>query len=195
MQILITGKNIDVGDALRRHVTDRFETELKKYFDGVVRVNVTIEKHRSGFKTECSLHLSTGLTLQARGHGADAYGCFDAASAHLEKRLRRYTRRLKNHHQSRKTPVQKTPAASYVIAPDDEAGESAAPDGLNPVVIAEDTRSIAALSVGEAVMELDISDLPFVLFRNEKSGGLNVVYRREDGHIGWVDPGDNTAVA
>ena len=187
MQVLATGKNLDIGDSLRQHLTDRLTQNVGKYFDGAVRAIVTIEKQRSGFSTDCTLHLTTGMTLQAHGEGGDAYSSFDGAAEHLEKRLRRYKRRLKDHHLTRKGAGNGLEAISYVIEAD--AGEEEEPADLNPAIIAENSETIAELSVGEAVMKLDISTQPFALFRNASHGGLNVVYRRKDGNIGWVDPG------
>ncbi len=186
MQILTTGKNLDIGASLREHIEDRLSQNLSKYFDGAVRAHVTVEKQKSGFSTDCTLHLSTGLTLQAHGDGGDAYSSFDGAAGHLEKRLRRYKRRLKDHHLARSEPVNAVPAARFVIASEEEREE---PDNLNPVIVAEDTATIPELSVGEAVMQLEISSVPFVLFRNAKNDHLNVVYRRSDDNIGWIDPG------
>lgn len=192
MQILTTGKNLDIGSSLRSHIEDRLSEDISKYFDGAVRVNVTVAKQRASFETDCTLHLSTGLTLQAHGKGGDAYASFDTAAEHLETRLRRYKRRLKDHHSNRHKPVSAIPAASFVIEAN-EAADAEEPDDLNPTIIAENHADISELSVGEAVMQLDISTSQFVLFRNIKHGGLNVVYRRDDGHIGWIDPGQDTA--
>ncbi len=188
MQVLITGKNIDIGDALRQHIESRLNGQVEKYFDGAVRAHVTVEKQKSTFQTECTLHLSTGLTLQAHDQGGDAYASFDGAAAHLEKRLRRYKSRLKDHHQARKTPIQEMPATDYVIAASDDKQDETAGDDANPTIIAESVTSISELSVGEAAMKLDISNVPAMIFRNIKTGTLSVVYRRGDGHIGWIDP-------
>jgi ribosomal subunit interface protein len=186
MQIKVTGKNLDIGEALRAHVTERLQQFREKYFDGTVHAHVTIEKQRSSFQADCSLHLATGLVLQAHGSAQDAHPSFDAAAQHLEKQLKRYKQRLKDHHKERREPVRQSEAASYVIqAADDEAEENGA---LNPVVIAESLTSVPELSVGEAVMQLEISSIPFLLFRNTNGGQTSVVYRRSDGNIGWVDP-------
>lgn len=187
MQILTTGKNLDIGDVLRRRIDTRLKDDVGKYFDGTVRAQVVVEKQKSDFRTECTLHLTTGLTLQAHGEGSDAYASVANAVDHLEKRLRRYKRRLKNHHLERRDAVNTVPAASFVISSPEEEGE-AEPAELAPAIVAESVADIAGLSVGEAVMQLDISNLPFVLFRNSRHGGLNIVYRRNDGLIGWVDP-------
>lgn len=186
MQIKITGKNLDVGDALRDHVGDRLRQLQQKYFEGTVHAHVTLEKQRAGFHTDCTLHLATGLVLQSHGQAGEAHPSFDVAAQHLEKQLKRYKQRMKDHHKTRREPVRREDAASYVIS----AGEDheTEPADLNPVVIAESATSVPELTVGEAVMQLDISSVPFVLFRNSGHGALNVVYRRGDGNIGWVDP-------
>ena len=186
MQIKVTGKNLDIGEALRTHVDERLQQFRQKYFEGTVHAHVTVEKQRSSFQTDCSLHLATGLVLQSHGMAAEAFQSFDAAAQHLEKQLKRYKQRLKDHHKERREPVRQSEAASYVIQAADEDGEE--PRDLNPVVIAESFTSVPELSVGEAVMQLEISSVPFVLFRNSKGGQTNVVYRRSDGNIGWVDP-------
>jgi ribosomal subunit interface protein len=187
MQIKITGKNLDIGDALRSHVDDKLQQFKHKYFEGTVHGQVFIVKQRSSFHTDCSLHLATGLVLQAHGEAAEAYASFDGAAQHLEKQLRRYKQRLKDHHKNRREPARAIEAASYVIQ-SSEDHDGTEPEGLNPVVIAESVTSVPELSVGEAVMALEISSVPFVLFRNAKGGHTNVVYRRSDGNIGWVDP-------
>jgi ribosomal subunit interface protein len=186
MQIKVTGKNLDVGSALRDHVDERLRQLQQKYFEGTVNAHVTVEKQRSGFHTDCTVHLATGLKLQANGDAAEAHPSFEAAASHLEQQLRRYKQRLKDHHKSRRVPVRQLEAASYVISPAPEVEDEAA--GLNPAVVAETDTNVPELSVGEAVMQLDISSVSFVLFRNGGHGRLNVVYRRPDGNIGWVDP-------
>jgi ribosomal subunit interface protein len=192
MHIQITGKNLDIGDALRSHASERLEGLAQRFFDGAVSAHVTIEKQKTQFVTDCLLHLATGLVLQAHGTSGEAFASFDGAASHLEKQLRRYKSRLKNHHRARKEPVRKEAATDFVIAAtaDEEHGGEA---DLNPAVIAETPHSVSELSVGEAVMQLDISTVPFVLFRNVRDGGLNVVYRRADGNIGWINPSPRRA--
>jgi ribosomal subunit interface protein len=185
MQIKVTGKNLDVGDALREHIQARLSLLQQKYFDATVHATVTVEKQRSFFHTDCALHLATGLVLQAEGTGAEAHPSFDQAAAHLEKQLRRYKQRLKDHHRKRREPVRQFEAPSYVIEPASDEHDA---QGEHPVVVAETGLKLPELSVGEAVMQLDISTQPFLLFRNGGHGGLNLVYRRPDGNIGWVDP-------
>lgn len=186
MQIKITGKNLDIGDALRDHVSERIQQLQHKYFEGAVHGHVTVEKQRTGFHTDCTLHLATGLVLQAHGAASDAHPSFDSAAQHLEKQLKRYKQRIKDHHKTRREPVRQFEAASYVISASVE--DDREPADLNPVVIAESATNVPELTVGEAVMQLDISSIPFVMFRNSGHGALNIVYRRHDGNIGWVDP-------
>jgi ribosomal subunit interface protein len=186
MQIKITGKNLDIGEALRDRISNRLNLLQQKYFEGTVHGTVTVEKQRSSFHSDCTLHLATGLRLQAHGSDGEAPASFEAAALHLEKQLKRYKQRLKDHHKSRREPVRQYEAQSYVIsaAPEEESPEA----GLAPAVIAEQPTTVPELTVGEAVMQLEISSLPFVFFRNSGHGALNVVYRRNDGNIGWVDP-------
>ncbi len=196
MQVLTTGKNIDIGDALRGHISDRLERDVAKYFDGAVRAHVTLEKQRSEFSTDCTLHLSTGLTLQSSGHGGDAYSSFDIAAEHLEKRLRRYKRRLKDHHLSNAEPARTVPAAGYILESVSESDDDeTAPAELSPAIVAETSYNIAELPIGDAVMQLELSSQQFVVFRNAKHGGVNIVYKRNDGNIGWIDPGLDPAAA
>jgi ribosomal subunit interface protein len=186
MQIKVTGKNLDVGDALREHIENRLQQIQQKFFEGSVHAHVTVEKQRVGFHTDCALHLATGLVLQAEGSAAEAHPSFDQAASHLEKQLRRYKQRMRDHHRSRREPVRQVAAQSYVISAATDASEEVAE--AHPVIVAETGVQLPELSVGEAVMQLDISTRPFLLFRNGGHGGLNLVYRRADGNIGWVDP-------
>lgn len=188
MKVLVTGKNLDIGVALRGHIEAKVDALANRYFDGAVRAQVLVEKLRGKFLSDCTLNLTTGLKLQAHGEAVEAMASFEAAAGHLERQLRRYKQRLKDHQRSRQSPVVSADAALWRIpaSAEDEAAEE---PGLNPAVVAESPQSVPELSVGEAVMQLDISTMPFVLFRNGRDGALNVVYRRPDGHIGWVDPG------
>lgn len=195
MQIQVTGKHIDVGDALTEHVTERLEAGITKYFERTVDAHVTFS-HEGGsmFRVDCSVHLASGMTLQAHADGSDAYGAFDAAAERLEKRVRRYKRRLKNHHDHHQTaplPAEETP---YFILKGEEESAEFEPDTLDPVIVAETTKAIRTMTVGEAVMQLDLGETPAIVFSNAAHGGINVVYRRADGHVGWIDPA-NQALA
>ena len=184
MTLLITGKNLDVGEALRSYVTERIEHTLEKYVGSGLSGHVRIEKERSTFRTDCSIQLRSGLALQSHEKVPNAYSSADLALERLEKRLRRYRRRLKKHHGPSPEPA--TAVAYYVIEDD---GEEAADDD-NPVIIAKTETMIHELAVSDAVMQMDLSQKAFLIFRSADHGGLNVVYRRPDGNIGRVDPGE-----
>lgn len=186
MQIKISGKHLDIGEALHQHIEARLQSFRERFFEGSVHGSVTLEKQRGRFLSDCSLHLATGLHLQAHGENADPQSCVDAALAHLEKQLKKYKQRLKDHHRQPRENRAARDAVAYVIQAEEHLEEE--PVGLNAPVIAESAAKIARLSVGEAVMQLDISTTSFVLFHNTKEGRLNLVYRRPDGNIGWLDP-------
>jgi ribosomal subunit interface protein len=188
----ISGKNIDIGEALRERVNSRIADALGKYFDGGYSGHATVGKEGFGFRTECAVHLDSGITLQAEGMAADAYASADQAAIRIEKQLRRYHRRLKGHQVVRADGVAsalapEVEAPSYVIAAPDSEGDGDAAE-FNPVIIAESTTALKQLSVSEAVMELDLTGARILVFRHAGHGRLNLVYRRDDGHIGWIDP-------
>lgn len=186
MALRISGKNVDVGDALRTHVTDRIEDALSKYFPGGYTGHVTLSREGTGFKSECTLHLDTGIVLQVSAQDQEPRPSFDLAADKIEKRLRRYKRKLKDHHINNGPGREAFEAASYVLAsPEDE---EEVPADFNPLVIAETSAKVKTMTVGMAVMELDLSEAPVVMFKNAANGGVNVVYRRPDGNIGWIDP-------
>jgi ribosomal subunit interface protein len=187
MSFRISGKNIDVGDALRERVSRRIAEAMGKYFDGGYSGHVTLERDGFGFRTECAIHLDSKITLHAEGMAADAYASADQAALRIEKRLRRYHRRLKDHRPERLNAHAVMDAASYVIAAPQEEGEAEI-DGFTPVIIAESTTALKQLSVSDAVAELDVTGAPVLVFRHAAHGGINVVYRRADGHFGWIDP-------
>jgi ribosomal subunit interface protein len=185
MAIQVTGKNLDVGEALRSYVQERITHTVEKYLGRPPAGHVRIEKEHGEFRTNCTIHLWQGMSLEAHGVAGEAYQSADRACERLEKRVRRYTRKLKRHgggEMSRK----ETPATSYVLQSPVEGQEESDED--NPIVIAEAPTVVHEMAVSEAVMQMDLSDRPFVLFRNASHGEINVVYRRDDGNIGWVDP-------
>jgi ribosomal subunit interface protein len=192
MSFRISGQNLDVGTALRGRISDRLAEAMSKYFDGGYSGHLTLARDGFGFRTDCAIHLDSKITLHAEGMASDAYASADQAALRIEKRLRRYHRRLKDHRAERTDGSAAIEAASYVIAApehDDETGI----DGFTPVVIAETTTTLKQLSVSDAVTELDMTGAPVLVFRHAKHGGINIVYRRADGHFGWIDPSVATA--
>jgi ribosomal subunit interface protein len=188
MTIKVTGKNVDAGDAFTSYVSDKISTVLGKYIGPNIAGHVRLEKERSQFRTGCSLKLSSGLVIEANGEGGDAYSSADAAVEHLETRVRRHKRRLKSHHAPRNgTADRDTAARDYTVRVHETDDEGLA-DTATPVIIAEAVREISEMAVSEAVMQLDVTEKTFLLFRNASHGELNIVYRRADGNIGWIDP-------
>lgn len=186
MQVIVTGKQIDIGDSLRNHVETAMKSLVEKYFDKPIEAHVVFCRERHQLRADLSVHANRGLLLQSSGEAADAYAAFDGAADRLDRRLRRYKRRLRNHHARGKDGAVAEAATAYVLAAEDTEAEAAVED--QPLVIAEMKTSIPQLSVSEAVMRLDLADLPALLFRNSARGNLNLIYRRPDGNIGWVDP-------
>jgi len=188
MPFRVSGKNLDVGDALRERVSEWIAEAMGKYFDGGYSGHVTLAREGFGFRTECAVHLDSKITLHAEGMAADAYASADQAALRIEKRLRRYHRRLKEHRPERIDGREAAAAASYIIAAPEESSETEIVDGFTPVIIAESSTTLRELSVSDAVTELDMTGAPVVVFRHAAHGGINVVYRRADGHFGWIDP-------
>ncbi|MEM1019718.1 MAG: ribosome-associated translation inhibitor RaiA [Pseudomonadota bacterium] len=194
MDIQITGRHVDLGDAFKEHVKDRLEEGASKYFSRALNAHVIVEKDSHLFMAECHFHANQGVNLESSGKGETAYAAFDEAAEKVEKQLRRYKRRLKNHH-SRAAERQREfeKAAAYILPAD---GAAAAEDGTEPqdqpIIIAETKTDIPEVSVGDAVMLMDLAHAPAFMFRNAKNNALNVVYRRPDGNIGWINPAETT---
>jgi ribosomal subunit interface protein len=194
MRIQVAGRQIDVGEALRTRIEADFEAGIKKYFPRPTEGVVTVSKNGVGFEVDCMVHLASGISLQAHGSGGDAHSAFDDALGKMEKRVRRYKRRLKNHHADNKAPLPAEEAPAFVLAPlrDEDLDDDS--DDLNdaaseaPLVIAESTTHVRTMTVAMAVLQLDLMEAPCLLFRNSAHGGLNFVYKRGDGNVGWVDP-------
>ena len=192
MQVHVTGKHVDVGDALRTRVSDEISTNISKFFDregGVA--DVVVSREGSFFKVDCAVTLASGQQLTTHGQGSDAHAAFDAAMDRMTKRVRRYKNRLKSHHEQA-LAKQAESAAYFVIAAtdDDDEGDVDAPssDKGEPIIIAETERQLQSMTVSRAVLEMDLSGAQTIVFRNAAHGGLSVVYRRPDGNIGWIDP-------
>jgi ribosomal subunit interface protein len=187
MRYQISGKQIDIGEALQTHVKAELGEVVDKYAQRPTDAIVVFSKVAHEFQCEATIHLSTGLTAQAKGHANEIYAAFESCREKMDKQLRRYKRRIRNHHSTRTSPVEFGGAASYILAPTEDH-EDAEPESLQPIVIAEMETKIPSITVGEAVMQMELAGQKIVVFRNEGHGGVNVVYRREDGNIGWIDP-------
>ncbi len=190
MHLSISGKGLDVGDALSAHIESALPAAVTKYFDNTTDSSVTMSKRGHEFRADIQVHVSKRIMVQGLGHGGDAYAAFEEALEHVAKRLRRYKRRLKDHHQGAEREILQ--AQQYILAPEpdaeDDEADSGAEAGDQPVIVAETTAEIETLSVSDAVMRMDLSGAPALMFRSANHGGLNMVYVRSDGNIGWVDP-------
>jgi ribosomal subunit interface protein len=202
MNLTVKGKQLDVGDALRTHVSESLGTLVGKYFTNPQEGSVILSREAHLFTADITVRVGRGIVLQSRAEATEPYPAFDAAAERLAKRLRRYKRRLREHHGRREDEGEAPmPAAQYILegAPPDGAGDEDHGDHLDggvdggdaahrPMVVAEMQTAIDALTVSEAVMRMDLAELPALMFRNRAHGGLNMVYRRPDGHVGWIDP-------
>jgi ribosomal subunit interface protein len=187
MRYQISGKQIDIGEALQTHVKDEMGIVMAKYSQRPTDATVVFSKSAHEFVCEATVHLSSGLTAAAKAHATEIYAAFDACNEKMDKQLRRYKRRLKDHHREWTEPVEIMEASSYILAAEGN-DEDSEPATLQPMIIAEMETKIPSLSVGEAVMQMELAGAPVLVFRNEGKEGVNVVYRREDGNIGWIDP-------
>lgn len=189
MDVQITGKGIDLGAALQEHVEERISSSVHKYFERSAEAHVTFAREGTSIKCEATTHLASGVFLAVQGEAQDAYGAFDTALEKLEKRVRRYKRRLKNHHANGKSPLPAEDAPSYVLKPleADAEGDDPIVEDPSPIVIAETSTQLREMTVGAAVLQLDLTDQPVFVFKNAAHGKVNVVYKRPDGNVGWVD--------
>jgi ribosomal subunit interface protein len=194
MQLSVTGKQTEIGEALRRHIEGSLGSILDKYFKTAIEAHVIVSKEAHLSRAEISIHIGRGIVVNARAAASEAYLAFDAAAERLAKQLRRYKRRLRDHHAKGREPAGASERAmDYVLAPIEEEeveGETAEAGNVNgaPAVIAEMSTELPNLTVGEAAMRMDLAEAPVLLFRNRSHGELNLVYRRTDGNIGWIDP-------
>lgn len=187
MEISVKGKNLNVGDALREYVVKNLTADVKKYFDRALHATVIFSREAHLNRAEITVHAGRGLVMQGGAAADEIHAAFDSALDRIAKQLRRYKRRLRDHHKGRGgTEGDIIAAAQYVLAP--ESGDEEVPADGQPVVIAEMAAEIDTITVSEAVMRMDLADAPVVMFRNRAHGGLNVVYRRPDGNVGWIDP-------
>ena len=197
MHVTVAGKQVETGEALQTHVREGLATITQKYFDHALEANVTFRRDVKGkggaFACDINLKAGRNLFMRGEGEGVDAHRAFEVAAEHVAKRLRRYRRRVNEHARSmaevRLPEAADETATQYVLQPEDEA-EAAGADGAridHSVIVAEQPTMIVRLTVSEAVMRLDLTHQPVLMFRNSGSGVLNVVYRRTDGCVGWID--------
>ena len=192
MKLSVKGVQIDVGDALRAHVETQLQDLVAKYFGDSLDAHVTFSREAHLFCADIMVHAGRGITLQSNASAGEPYPAFDAAAARLATRLRRYKNKIKHHHHESRSEVAALMASAFVLNAQDHDREEEVND--NPAVIAEMTTPVESLTVGEAVMRLDLGDLPALMFRNKGHGGLNMIYRRPDGNIGWVDPSESAVM-
>ena len=194
MQLSVKGKQLDIGEALKTHIEGSLDRVLSKYFGNVIEAQVTLSRNAHLFHAVLSAHVGRNIHLSAQDESDDPYRAFDGALDRLSKRLRRHKRRLRDHHKEQQE-AESVSAQQYVLAAEDEAAdeeeEIGASESAKPTVVAEMVTEIPSLTVSQAVMRMDLAELPAMMFRNSAHGGLNMVYRRTDGNIGWIDPQGN----
>lgn len=193
MQLSVQGKQIDIGDALRTHVEEKLTDLNSKFFNRAIDSTVQFSREGHGFfKAHISIRVGKNIMVMGDATESDIYMAFDVAAAKVAKQLRRYKNRLRNHHRKQEeTPeTEILKARNYILAMEGEKHEDAPEPEHddNPLVVAEMTSDIETLSVSEAVMRMDLAHQTALLFRNAKHGGLNLIYKRTDGNVGWVDP-------
>ncbi len=188
MQVIVSGKQVDVGESLKSYIEEKTTAAVSKYIDRINKIEVVLSKEGHAFRVDIAGNMGTHarLSLKSREEGSDPYGVFDAAIEKIEKQLRRYKRQITNHHTSSAsdTPAERFSGTHYVISSEDEDEVV----GDNPVIIAETPTHIERLTVSDAVMRMDLGDLPVLMFINDANGRLNAISRRPDGNIAWVDP-------
>ena len=184
MQISIRGRHIDPGDAFREHAEDRLNDHISKYFENAIEASVVVDKDAAGIEVNINVHVHKGMLIQGSSKGDEVYASFDQGAERIAKQLRRYKRRLEQHPRGDE-PIE---AQQYVIAPEEADDGEVSAEPADPVVVAEMATNIATCTVSDAVMRMDLANQQAMMFRNSAHGGLNMVYRRPDGNIGWVDP-------
>lgn len=185
MSVRVSGKHMEVGETFRQRIENHVGDAVGKYFDGGYSGQVTVEKSGSRYAADCKIHLDTGVVLHAAGQANDPQAAYDAAAERIEKRLRRYKRRLRDHHAGHSHSQMEVPYSVFDSVPDETEEVS---EDYAPAIIAESTKQLRTMTVAGAVMALDMTDEPVFVFRNAGNEQLNIVYRRHDGNIGWIDP-------
>jgi ribosomal subunit interface protein len=196
MQVSVSGKQIQIGDALTTHAEDRLSDSVGKYFEQAIDATVVFSPDGKGKQVRAviSVHVGRNIQMQGRASGGDAYGAFDSALARIAKQLRRYKRRIRDHHRRDHAEATAIQAQKYILAVNEAEEPEQGPIEDQPAIIAEMTMPVEDLTVSEAVMRMDLADTTALVFQNKAHGGINVVYRRADGNIGWIDPQGNPAV-
>jgi len=187
MSVRVSGKHMEIGEAFRTKIEDTIHGAIGKYFDGGFSSQVTVEKSGSRFTSDCKIHLDTGVVLQATGEAQEPQAAFEASAERIEKRLRRYKRRLKDHHGSAANGNGASSEIAYRIMESGSDGEDEIAEDYAPAIIAESTKQVRTMTVASAVMALDLTDDPVMVFKNAGTNAISVVYRRTDGNIGWID--------
>ena len=187
MRYSVSGQHIDIGDALSGYVKENIDPIVSKFAERPTNAAVKFTKDRYVYVCESSIHLSTGHQVNATGKADDIYAAFDKCSNRIEKQLRRYKRRLKDHHSGNAGEVETPIVDVYSHATQDELDSRPLAE-TETLIVAETGTKTKKLAVGDAVMEMELTEVPFLVFENEKNGRVNVVYHRDDGHIGWIDP-------
>lgn len=197
MQLTVKGRHIDTGDAFRRHAESSLSAIFGKYFGDAIEATVTLSRDAHLYRAQISAHVGRNIELLASGSAAEVYPAFDQAAEHLSKRLRRHKRRLRDHAAPKPSEqiAESLIARQVVLSAEEESAGAGEEEAGEPVVVAEMEMEVPDLTVHEAVMRLDLGELPALMFRNRSHGGLNMVYRRADGHVGWVDPRGNRATS
>ena len=189
MNLTVKGKHIDVGDALRSHVEEQLTAVTEKYFSNPIDATVLFAHEAHLYRTDISVRIGRGIMLQSSAEATDIYPSFEAAAEKVGKRLRRYKRRLRDHHiNGAIAAAEQVPARQYVIEAEASGVDDEEDPSAEPVIVAEMDTTIETMSVAEAVMRMDLAELPALMFRSGAHGGLNMIYRRPDGHVGWIDP-------
>jgi ribosomal subunit interface protein len=187
MNITVYGKHIKIGESLEKHVIDHLTITVKKYFKDALNAHVTIEKQGQLFETEIIVNegTGTGILIKSNGHEYDSYRSFNVANEKIEKQLRRYKNRIKDHKKHKEHSIDLISGMKYVISPLEDSDID--DNEKSPTIIAEKTSNVASLSVKDAVMKMDLLNLPALLFINDATKKLNLVYYRKDGNISWID--------
>lgn len=194
MQISVHGKQIDIGDSLRSHVTEMLDNSASKYFSSPINASVTFTPEAHLYNANITVHVGKGIVIQGHAANADIYQAYNMAVDKIEKRLRRHKRKLKDHHKNQMDDYHAHAAQQYILANPEDEPEETLPNGVDhsveeqPIVIAEMATEIPTLTVSEAVMRMDLADQGAFMFRNRAHGELNMIYRRNDGNLGWIDP-------